>query len=340
MSTNNEVSNQEGANYKPRVFVGSSVESLDVAYAVQENLEFAAEITVWTQGVFDLTRPALNSLLGTIGTFDFAIFIFAPDDVLKMKDETMRSVRDNVVFELGLFMGELGEDRAFIILPRCCEDLHLPTDLAGVTPATYEPNRRDQNLNAALGPPCTRISRAMRDNGIRQPLTVTQGTLPSPVASGLSEELRAELARMLEEQNERIQQAFEKFEQRLNSTSMSQLETAKAPLSRISHIIREKLSPVAKALLAELTINNKHLTLEQYQALYDTEFSAPIEELRANNLIEPVVGFDKDQNKIHVYFLSSRNHRVIRSVVTELPPQEISITTKVREALAAVGYNQ
>jgi len=39
--------------YRPRIFVGSATESLDIAYAVQENLEHNAEITVWTQGIFE-----------------------------------------------------------------------------------------------------------------------------------------------------------------------------------------------------------------------------------------------------------------------------------------------
>ena len=41
---------------RPKAFIGSSSEALGIAYALQENLEADAEITVWTQGIFEPSK--------------------------------------------------------------------------------------------------------------------------------------------------------------------------------------------------------------------------------------------------------------------------------------------
>ena len=74
--------------FRPRLFVGSSHESLDYAYAIQQNLDDDAEVTVWKQGIFQLTKTAVESLIKALDKSDFAVFVFAPNDVLRLRRKT------------------------------------------------------------------------------------------------------------------------------------------------------------------------------------------------------------------------------------------------------------
>ena len=150
---------------KPRVFIASSVEGLGIAYCVQEGIEYDAEPTVWPQGVFNPSSFAIDDLVEVVSGSDFGIFVFTPDDIQIIRDEEKNVIRDNVVFELGLFIGHLGRKRNFIIQPRGVENLRWPTDLAGLNPVTFEPNRSDNNLKAALGPACNQIREVMKKLG-------------------------------------------------------------------------------------------------------------------------------------------------------------------------------
>jgi hypothetical protein len=149
---------------KPALFIASSRESIDLASAMQESLEHVAEVTVWTQDVFKLSRYNIESLIDALEVSDFGVFMFEPQDVLNIRGSDKLTVRDNVLFELGLFIGKLGRERCFIVAPRGSEeDIHLPSDLLGLTPALYEPDRQDKNLVAALGPAATKIARQIKN---------------------------------------------------------------------------------------------------------------------------------------------------------------------------------
>jgi hypothetical protein len=149
---------------KPKVFVASSVEGLDVAYPMQVNLQHDADLTVWSQGVFSLSVTPLDSITEALNSSDFGIFVFSPDDETRMRGSVSDTVRDNVIFELGLFIGKLGKRRCFIVMPDNI-DFHIPTDLVGVTPAKYPGIRDKAELAAALGPACHEIRQAMKLQG-------------------------------------------------------------------------------------------------------------------------------------------------------------------------------
>lgn len=149
---------------KPRAFVGSSVEGLNVAYAVQQNLMHDAEITVWDQGVFELSSTTIESLTKTLSDNDFGIFVFSRDDLVKIRNKESPAVRDNVLFEFGLFIGRMGRERVFFLLPTDGE-LHLPSDLLGVTAGRYDPTRSDNSMQAATGPACHQIRTQMKALG-------------------------------------------------------------------------------------------------------------------------------------------------------------------------------
>jgi CRP/FNR family cyclic AMP-dependent transcriptional regulator len=122
---------------RPLMFVGSSREGLAVAQEVQSGLRYdPVSVVVWTDGVFGASRFPLESLEAQLAASDFAVLIATPDDVVASRGSTDSAPRDNIIFELGLFMGALTRHRTFILRQRGI-DLKLPTDLLGLTPLDY-----------------------------------------------------------------------------------------------------------------------------------------------------------------------------------------------------------
>jgi predicted nucleotide-binding protein len=132
---------------------------LAVAEAIQFGLHDSAECTIWHQEVFQLGATTIETIVETSAKFDFAVMVFTPDDTMIQRGKKTKGPRDNLLFELGLFTGILGRARTILVHPRDA-GLTLPSDLAGVTAATYTMHS-DGNLQAALGPVCTRIKRVM-----------------------------------------------------------------------------------------------------------------------------------------------------------------------------------
>lgn len=148
---------------KPFVFIGSSAEGLEAAKGVQANLEYSCECQIWSQGLFGLSNGTLKTLVDSLSKFDFAILMLTEDDITISRDNEQKSPRDNVIFELGLFIGGLGVERTFIVIDRKAK-LKLPSDLAGITPATFEPPNKG-TIQSAMGTACLEIEQAIKKLG-------------------------------------------------------------------------------------------------------------------------------------------------------------------------------
>lgn len=143
---------------KPKVFIGSSSEAHETAEFIQSGLRRAADCIIWSQGVFTLSKSNLENLVDKVRDFDYGILILTADDLLEKRGNTNTSPRDNVIFELGLFMGALGRDKTFIV-QRSKDTLSLPSDLDGIARLFIE--EHSGGLEPAIGPVCLELKKAM-----------------------------------------------------------------------------------------------------------------------------------------------------------------------------------
>lgn len=143
------------------VFIGSSTEGWEVAKAIGEGLECCADTTIWSEDVFESGRGYLEELMAELERHDFAVLVLTPDDVTESRGDSLKSPRDNVLFECGLFMGRLGRERTFIVCDRSTE-MKLPSDLAGISLISYDGKRMTDAPSTAVRGACMKINRALK----------------------------------------------------------------------------------------------------------------------------------------------------------------------------------
>lgn len=153
-------------NPRPILFIGSSKESLYIAESIRSNLECAdLVVRLWTDRVFGASQFPLIELERQIQESDFAVLVLGPDDEVVSRDKKFDAPRDNVVFELGLFMGALTHERTFMIVPDK-RDVKIPTDLLGLNALRYEFS--DFNApRSLLTPVCKELRRIINKLGVK-----------------------------------------------------------------------------------------------------------------------------------------------------------------------------
>jgi len=143
---------------KASIFIGSSSEGLEFARAIRSALGDVGEVTLWNEGFFRPGATFIETLVNAPPRFDFAALVLTADDLVRSRDVDTMGPRDSALLELGPFMGRF-------------EDLKIPSDLSGVTAATYEWPRADRNHQAAVGAACDSIRQVIRDLGVTEAKT-------------------------------------------------------------------------------------------------------------------------------------------------------------------------
>ena len=150
-------------NEYPEIFVGSSSEQLDIAHTIQSGFSHEdVNTVVWTNGVFGASKTPLESLASQLDRSDFAVLVLGDDDIVNFRGAEQSAPRDNVIFELGLFIGRLGKDRVFMV-SKAGADLKIPSDLIGVSILEYKD--LGDNLDAKLGAVCTHLKKIVKELG-------------------------------------------------------------------------------------------------------------------------------------------------------------------------------
>lgn len=149
-----------------RVFIMSSTEALQIAREVQGHFEHDNfSVVIWTDGLFTASSYPIESLEKAVEDSDFAIAIAQPDDLTNTRGQAKQVPWDNVIFELGVFIGCLGRKRTLLLEPRG-EEVKLPTDLSGLITIGYRYGK-PKDLPSSLGPACHQMRKIINELGPR-----------------------------------------------------------------------------------------------------------------------------------------------------------------------------
>jgi hypothetical protein len=120
---------------KRKLFIGSSSEGLPIARQLKAKVDYNCgdwiSSEIWKDGsVFSMNKNALDCLVNASRKYEYGILVATKDDIVKSRRKVRAAPRDNVMFEMGMFLGSLGLTRAFLLVE---EESKLPTDYNGVT---------------------------------------------------------------------------------------------------------------------------------------------------------------------------------------------------------------
>lgn len=121
---------------KMNIFLGSSTEAISDMENIGYHLEqLGNTVLAWNMAgvnIFPPNTSTLDCLIDITKKVDAAVFIFSADDKVWHHNtlKECQKVRDNVLFEYGLFCGALGKTKVCFV---CKNSPDLASDLSGIT---------------------------------------------------------------------------------------------------------------------------------------------------------------------------------------------------------------
>lgn len=100
---------------------------------MEEEFNFQAIVwndPLWENGTFRINSNTLDSLMKSTLSCDFGLMIGTKDDEVRVGSEIKLQASENVIFELGLFMGRVGLTHSAFLVEK---ELKLMSDVDGIT---------------------------------------------------------------------------------------------------------------------------------------------------------------------------------------------------------------
>lgn len=213
---------------KRRLFIGSSKEGLDIAKALKLRIENELggwiKPEIWNEeGIFRLNANTLDTLAQKARSSEYGILVATSDDWVVSRKLLKKGIRDNVLLELGMFVGSLGLSRAFVLVE---SKVKLPSDYNGISIPFFE-RKNQRSLDEAISSILKLISSTEHSVGLTPTASAALAVgyyqnfvLPS-IQGLLKKDSNAILEIVIPEKNYSLASAIEKYSQENPSNEVS-----------------------------------------------------------------------------------------------------------------------
>jgi len=148
-------------------FIGSTTEKSVLATKLQGLLNEFCLSKHWKDAFRD-RKTFISNLENIIFEYDFAVYFITPDDLVFSRGRLKEAIRDNIIFEIGMFYGAIGRERCFLLAPKNLDVDYLPSDLRGISFIGYNDQVSKENIKDILRPIADEIKDIMENLGVRK----------------------------------------------------------------------------------------------------------------------------------------------------------------------------